>query len=144
MSEAAAELQKALDENRRLKESLQESGKIFQGRVDKESEPVHESSFKPGLEIFAVNPSGEEASCYFRDISDVEQGLENWVETLKLMWGGDSVSAAFRAQLKTENAEMAFTLPKWNLGEASGKLLHFRSKIIGKSQHSIGTRSSKS
>ena len=96
----------------------------------KESKP----EIKPGLELFADSSSGQSSSCYFKDLSGADEGINRWVETLKLMWGGGSESATFKAHLKIDDGELIINLPKWKLDEAKSKLVSLNRRLTGENK----------
>lgn len=137
LAQAAKELQKALEENRRLKEQMSSPARLTEAQIDEEVRRAKESrpEIKPGLELFADSSSGQSSSCYFKVISDSNDGINKWIETLKLMWGGGSELATFKAHLKTDENELVITLPTWKLNEAANKLNSFKSRIKGISRN---------
>lgn len=136
LAEAAKELQKALEENRRLKEQMSSPARFTEAQIEEEVRRVKESKpeIKPGLELFADSSSGQSSSCYFKDLSGADEGINRWVETLKLMWGGGSESATFKAHLKIDDGELIINLPKWKLDEAKSKLVSLNRRLTGENK----------
>jgi hypothetical protein len=127
--EAAAEMRALIVENK----SLKSQSTVPETNSEGSNEPwqIPELGNMPaGFTIYAESPKGERSSCNFESLESSADGKRMWLKTLSYLWADQPGVVKFDADLKIEELQMRFSLPRWGLDEANANLDYFLGKLL--------------
>lgn len=98
--------------------------------VEKQSWTIPDvKDMAPGLTIYATLSDGTGSSCNFERSAIAIPQILMWLETIGALYPEASTSASFLADIRTEEGQMRFALPNWDVSEAKKQIPNFVKSI---------------